>query len=112
METPSFKPKRGSLITAVETSLGRFIDKSAEDVRLKAMTKEEWKKRGIGDSMVVPFQEGATDHCYALELVFCDENHPLAVSVQNYAYSKQDIEKWADDLWRLWDEAEDENADY
>jgi hypothetical protein len=107
METTAFQPKRGSLLKAVDTILGHFVDKSAEDVRLKAITKEQWKRERIDDPLLIPFQSGATDHCYALKLVFCEESDPLAVSVTNYAYTKADVEAWADELWRLWDESEE-----
>lgn len=107
MEETTFKPKRGSLVNAVTTILGHFTDKSAAEIRLQAMTKAEWKESGIGNPLVIPFQTGATDHCYALRLVFCEGNHPLSVSVHNY-FPGDKIEEWVDELWRLWDEGTDE----
>ncbi len=89
-------------MNAVETALDRFPDKSVETVRLKAISREEFR---IGDPMTVPFQSGATEQCYALKLVFCDETDELSVSLQNYPCpGEKQIEVWADELWRLWDE--------
>ena len=101
-----FVPKRKSLVDAVREVLGRFTDKSQAWVKLKGMPK----KGGFvgGNPMRIPFQKGATENCYYLELEFCEENDEHAVQVTNLYATDEMIEGWADELWELWSKSEEE----
>ena len=100
MSDDVLKPNRGSLLKAVEQGLGLFADKSADTLKLRAVTKEDFHRRGFGNSYMVTFKSGATQHCYAAEIVLCQEDDDGAVEVYNYVPGSAKIEEWAEELWK------------
>ena len=83
----------------VQTAVGSVSQGVFEHFMLRAVARADFRD---DDHLMVALTAGATDECFAVELVDAERGDTSAVRVQGVRYAKADFRRWAGMLWRAW----------